>query len=141
MDEALAAGKVDLIITRPTHCGANVKGVPLHEADDIYLFAPDAALQNIYAEQAPRVAAMLAEGKGLAAVRDCPFILPRAGNVHLNALHLFLEAQIDPPVRTQTDTLETALPRRAGGHAFPRQAAGRTGLERRAVLLSAFPPP
>ena len=109
MDEALAAGKVDLIITRPTHCGANVKGVPLHEADDIYLFAPDAALQNIYAEQAPRVAAMLAEGKGLAAVRDCPFILPRAGNVHLNALHLFLEAQIDPPVRTQTDTLETAL--------------------------------
>lgn len=109
MDEALAAGKVDLIITRPTHCGANVKGVPLHEADDIYLFAPDSALQNVYGAQAPRVAALLAAGKGLTAVRDCPFILPRAGNVHLNALHLFLEAQIDPPVRIQTDTLETAL--------------------------------
>lgn len=76
MDEALAAGKVDLIITRPTHCGANVKGVPLHEADDIYLFAPDAALQNIYAEQAPAWPPCWPKEKGLRPCETAPSSCP-----------------------------------------------------------------
>lgn len=109
MDDALTTGKVDLIFTRPIHLGAHMKVVPLYEDDDVYLYAPRITLERKYGEKLPEILERLQEGEGLAAVGDCPFILPRSGNVCQNANHLFMEAQIAPPVRIKVDTLETAI--------------------------------
>ena len=109
MDEALAAGKVDLIITRPFYCGTNVKVIPLYEHDDVYLYAPYETLAHTYGDDAEHVLEELSRNAGLTHVKECPFILPRSGNVHENTMQMFMEAKIQPVMKVEVDTLETAI--------------------------------
>jgi len=109
MDDAMAAGKVDLIFTRPFRLSPNIKAVPLYEDDDVYLYAPRLTLESVYKEKLPEVLKRLKNGAKLTMVQECPFILPRSGNVHQNAARMFQEEKIAPTIRIEVDTLETAI--------------------------------
>ena len=109
MDKALAAGKIDLIISRTFHHGANVNVIPLYNDDDVYLYAPFSTLRQVYGDKMPEILEILKRRPCLSAVRECPFILPRAGNVRQNADHLFLEERLTPFVRMEVETLESAI--------------------------------
>ena len=109
MDEALAAGKVDLIITRPFYHGTNVKTIALCEDDDVYLYAPRETLLRVYDSRSEEILEKLGDGMGLRAVKECPFILPRSGNVYQNASRMLLEEKIDPEKRVEVSTMETAI--------------------------------
>lgn len=110
MDEALLAGKLDLAITRPPYSRArNIKIVQLKKYDDVFLYAPLLSLQNACGEKTSSVVGKLRRRASLEIVRNCPFILPRAGTVRSDTLQMLLDAKISPYVRTETDTLETAI--------------------------------
>ena len=55
MDKALAAGKIDLIISRTFHHGANVNVIPLYNDDDVYLYAPFSTLRQVYGDKMPEI--------------------------------------------------------------------------------------
>ena len=109
MDRALTAGKIDLSISRTFHHGANVNAIPLYEDDDVYLYAPLLALTRVYGERLQQIQDSLKEKPCLSIVQECPFILPRSGNVRQNADHLFLEEKLTPFIRIEVETLESAI--------------------------------
>ncbi len=109
MDAALLAGQVDLIFTRYLHQDASVRKIPICASDDVYLYAPRSSLEKVYEQHTDEVQEQLRNHADLGIVRDCPFILPRSGNVRQNAEHLFLEAEQAPLIKIEVDTLETAI--------------------------------
>lgn len=109
MDEALAAYEVDLAITRPFYGNPNLKLIPLKMADDVFLYAPYKSLENCCGSQAADIIKEMRKQPRLELVAQCPFILPRSGTVRRGVQTMFRDAQIDPRVRVETDTLETAI--------------------------------
>lgn len=109
MNEQLSVGKVDMILTRPTYCGGETEVIPLLNYDDLYLYAPESTLQRFYGNSTGKIMGQLGKNARLSTVADCPFILPRAGNVRRGVTQMFVESKITPQIRSETDTLETAI--------------------------------
>lgn len=109
MDEALAACEVDLAIARPSYSNANLKFIPLKQTDDVFLYAPYRSLVSNYGDRANSIIQQMREHPSLDIVARCPFILPRSGTVRRGIQKMFRDAQIEPRIRIETDTLETAI--------------------------------
>lgn len=110
MDEAFADSKIDLAISRPMPSQESMNYVLLKERDIFFLYAPRESLENLYGKnEAKRIARMLKQQASLELVKDCPFILPRSGTVRSAVFNMFVDAQINPVLHIETDTLETAI--------------------------------
>ena len=110
MDEAFTNSKIDLAISRPVSGWENMNRIQLREKDDFYLYAPRESLERQYGKaEAQQIAEMLRKRRDLELVRDCPFILPRGGTVRSVAFRFFVDAQFDPMLHIETDTLETTI--------------------------------
>lgn len=109
MAEALASYEVDLAITRPFYSKPDLACIPLKRADDLLLYAPYQSLVNCYGNEADAIVEKLQKQTDLETVAHCPFILPRSGTVRSGIQDMFKAAQIEPNIRMETDTMETAI--------------------------------
>lgn len=109
MEEALATCKVDLTIARPPYANTGLKFISLRPADDVLLYAPYQSLARYYGSQADHIVKQMNQHPSLDIVACCPFILPRTGTVRRGIQKMFNDAQIEPNIRIETDTLETAI--------------------------------
>jgi len=107
--EELYKGKLDLIITFPRDFMADVTFVPIRADDEEYLYVPKLTLEKVYGEKAFDINMQLKAKADLKIIRDCPFIMTRAGSVRKSALQMFADAQVTPRIRAETDTIETAI--------------------------------
>lgn len=107
LSELLQKHKVDMIMTRPPYPN-NTVAVPILE-ESLSIYAPMLALENTFGQHAEEVAHRLSQSADIAVLRDCPFILPRAGSVRNACDELFLAHQVVPNIVTETDFLETAI--------------------------------
>lgn len=109
METALLDQKVDFILTRPYYKSGGVKMIQIKKADDVLLYAPQVSLKNHFGDRVGKIIRCLREKPSLEAVKECPFIFPRSGNVRSGAMELFRELRVEPNIRTETDALETAI--------------------------------
>ena len=109
MDDALESYEVDLAITRPSYRKTHLKLIPLQESDDVFLYAPYQSLVNCCGDDADAMIEGLRRSSDLGVVARCPFILPRSGTVRRGIQKMFWDAQIEPRIRIETETLETAI--------------------------------
>ena len=109
MDDALESYEVDLAITRPSYSNTHLKLIPLQQSDDVFLYAPYQSLVNCCGKNADLIIEKMCRASNLEAVAQCPFILPRSGTVRRGIQKMFRDAQIEPRIRIETETLETAI--------------------------------
>ena len=109
MLSALRGRQIDLAIARPPFPYGNVRYVPLSFSDDLYLYAPDHALQKCYGSRAARVRERLLQEPSLKVVSDAPFIITKEGTVRDILIKHMMQDDIVPNIKIETTSLETAI--------------------------------
>lgn len=107
LKRALVSSKIDLAVE---HIPFHIHNVLEEELlqDQLYLLIPNALLTQRCGSQAPQVLEELKNGGSIRVLADFPFLLNKKGNSIRAAMDsIFEREQIQPPISTETENMET----------------------------------
>lgn len=109
MWKALKDGTIDIALIRPPYASRSIKYVPIADSDDLYLYAPWKTLQKTYGDRAQEIRRKLEQSPSLSVVQDAPLSIPAEGTIRDILLHYMAERGIEPNIKYETSSLETAV--------------------------------